>query len=309
MIILSGGTGTPKLIDGLRNLLPDEEITVIVNTGEDIWSSEVFITPDIDTVLYLFAGILDKTRWWSIIGDTYNTYHQMKELGLSEILMLGDRDRAVNLARTDMLKKGMTLTEATADISKSFGIRAAIIPMSDDVITSMIETPRGQMHFQEFWVTHKGTPDILSFEYRGIGEARLSPAAKVALEKEDCVIIGPSNPMTSIGPILALPEIKEILKTKKVIAVSPIIGNEAVSGPAGKLMAAKGLDVSSKSVAALYKDFIDVFVYDIRDGVLNPEDIEKMGIKAVALDTMMTDEERRTELAREILKLFNLLSV
>ncbi|MCL2549636.1 MAG: 2-phospho-L-lactate transferase [Methanimicrococcus sp.] len=304
MIILSGGTGTPKLIDGLRQLLPDEEMTVIVNTGEDIWSSEVFISPDIDTVLYLFAGILDKNKWWSITGDTYNTYNQMKELGRFEILMLGDRDRAVNLVRTDMLKKGLTLTEATAEISESFGIRAGIIPMSDDVVTSMIETPGGQMHFQEFWVTHKGMPDVLSFEYRGIGEARLSPAAKEALEKDDCVIIGPSNPMTSIGPILALPEIKEILKTKKVIAVSPIIGKEAVSGPAGKLMAAKGLDVSSKGVAELYKDFIDIFVYDIRDGVLNPEEIEKMGIKAVALDTMMTDEEKRMNLAKEILMLF-----
>lgn len=305
MIILSGGTGSPKLIDGLRQLLPDEEITVIVNTGEDIWSSEVFISPDVDTVLYLFAGILDKSKWWSIIGDTYHTYSQMKQLGISEILMLGDRDRAVNLVRTNLLRKGLTLTEATALIAESFGIRAGIIPMSDDVITSMIKTPGGQMHFQEFWVTRKGEPEVLSFEYRGIGEARLSPAAKEALEKEDCVIIGPSNPMTSIGPILALPEIKEILKRKKVVAVSPIIGNEAVSGPAGKLMAAKGLDVSSKGVAELYKDIIDVFVYDIRDNILDPKDIEKMGIKAVSLDTLMTDEERRTNLAKEILTLFD----
>ena len=305
MIILSGGTGTPKLIDGLRQLLPDEEMTVIVNTGEDIWSSEVFVSPDVDTVLYLFAGILDKNKWWSIVGDTYNTFGQMKELGHFEILMLGDRDRAVNLVRTDMLKKGLTLTEATAYLSESFGIRACILPMSDDVVTSMIKTHRGQIHFQDFWVTCKGKPEVLSFEYRGIEKARLSPAVKKALEKEDCVIIGPSNPMTSIGPIIALPEIKEILKTKKVIAISPIIGNAAVSGPAGKLMAAKGLEVSSKGVAELYKDFIDIFVYDIRDDVLKPEEIEKMGIQAVALDTMMTDEEKRKNLAKEILKLFD----
>ncbi len=305
MIILSGGTGSPKLIDGLRQLIPDKDITVIVNTGEDIWSSEVFISPDIDTVLYLFAGILDKTKWWSIVGDTYNTYNQMKELGHNEILMLGDRDRAVNLVRTQSLHGGLTLTEATIEIAERFGIKATVLPMSDETVTSIIKTPVGKMHFQKFWVSSKGKPDVLSFEYEGIRKAKLSPAVREILEKEDCVIIGPSNPMTSIGPILALPEMKDILKNKKVIAVSPIIGNAPVSGPAGKLMAAKGLEVSSKGVAELYKDFIDIFVYDIRDDVIVPEEIEAMGIRAVALDTMMTDEKKRKNLAEEILKLFD----
>ncbi|WNY24193.1 Phosphoenolpyruvate transferase [Methanimicrococcus hongohii] len=304
MIILSGGTGTPKLIDGFRQLIPDEEITVIVNTGEDIWSSEVFISPDIDTVLYLFAGILDKNKWWSIVDDTYNTYHQMKELGQNEILMLGDRDRAVNLVRTQMMKNGLTLTEATSEIAKRFKILANIVPMSDETVTCMVETPEGKIHFQEFWVTKKGAPEIISFEHVGAENARLSPAAKAALEKEDVVVIGPSNPMTSIGPILALPEMKEILKNRKVIAVSPIIGNAPVSGPAGKLMTAKGLEVSSKGVADLYKEFIDIFVYDIRDDILNPEEIEAMGISAISLDTMMTDEEKRVRLAKELMKLF-----
>ncbi|MDR2943774.1 MAG: 2-phospho-L-lactate transferase [Methanosarcinales archaeon] len=304
MIILSGGTGSPKLIDGLRQLLPDEDITVIVNTGEDIWSSGVFISPDIDTVLYLFAGILDKNKWWSIVGDTYNTFHQMKTLGHNEILMLGDRDRAVNLVRTHLIRSGETLTEATAEIAKRFGIKAVILPMSDDPVTSVIKTAGGKMHFQAFWVSCKGEPDVLSFEYEGIEKAKLSSAVRDTLEKEECVIIGPSNPMTSIGPILALPEMRNILKTKKVIAVSPIIGNAPVSGPAGKLMAAKGLEVSSKGVAGLYQDFIDVFVYDISDDVLLPEEIEAMGIRPAALDTMMTDEEKRKKLAEEILKLF-----
>lgn len=176
--------------------------------------------------------------------------------------------------------------------------------MSDETVTSIIETPTGKIHFQEFWVGKKGEPEILSFEYEGVGSAKLSPAVVEALSLEEHIIIGPSNPMTSIGPILALPEMKEILKTKKVIAISPIIGNAAVSGPAGKLMAAKGIEVSSKGVAELYKDFIDIFVYDIRDDVINPAEIEAMGIQAVALDTMMTDEKKRKELAKEILRLF-----
>jgi len=303
MIILSGGTGTPKLIDGLRKIIPDEELTVIVNTGEDIWSSGVFVTPDIDTVLYLFADILDKTKWWSIVGDTYNTHNQMKELGQSEILMLGDRDRAVNILRTELMQNGMTLTNATAELICRFNISAKVIPMSDEPVTTMIQTPDEKIHFQDFWVTRKGKPEILSFDYEGIAAAKLSPAAKEALIREDVVLIGPSNPMTSIGPILALPEIKEILKTKTVIAVSPIIGKEVVSGPAGKLMAARGLEVSSRSVAELYKDFVDVFIYDIRDDVIDPVEIEEMGIKAVAFDTMMIDEEKRVGLAEKILEL------
>ena len=303
MIILSGGTGTPKLIDGLRKFIPDSEMTVIVNTGEDIWSADVFVTPDIDTVLYLFAGILDKTKWWSIIGDTYETHNQMIENGQTEILMLGDRDRAVNITRTELLKNGKTLTAVTAELTADFNIAAKIIPMSDEIVTSMIQTPAGKIHFQDFWVTQKGAPEVLSFEYEGIEKAKLSPAAKEALIREDVVLIGPSNPMTSIGPILALPEIKEILKTKTVIAVSPIIGKEVVSGPAGKLMAAKGLEVSSRSVVELYKDFVDIFVYDIHDAVIDPVELEKMGIKAVAFDTMMIDEEKRLALAEKILKL------
>ena len=303
MIILSGGTGTPKLIDGLRKFVKDEDLTVIVNTGEDIHASGVFITPDIDTVLYLFAGILDKTKWWSIVDDTFVTHNKMKEFGCTEILMLGDRDRAVNILRTELMQTGMTLTDATAELARRFGISANIIPMSDESVTTMIQTPDEKIHFQDFWVRRKGAPEVLSFEYEGLEKAKLSPAAKEALTREDVVLIGPSNPMTSIGPILALPEIREILKTKKVIAVSPIIGSEPVSGPAGKLMAAKGLEVSSKAVAELYEDFIDVFVYDIRDEIIDPAEIEKMGIKAAALDTMMIDEEKRTALAEKILEL------
>jgi LPPG:FO 2-phospho-L-lactate transferase len=229
----------------------------------------------------------------------------MKALGQNEILPLGDRDRAVNLVRTEMLNSGLTLTEATYEIVKRFGIKANIIPMSDEPVTCMIETPEGRIHFQEFWVTKKGVPEVLSFEHEGAEKAKLSPAAKSALEKEDLVIIGPSNPMTSIGPILALPEMKEILKNKKVIAISPIIGNAPVSGPAGKLMASKGLEVSSRGVAELYKDFVDIFVYDIHDDILNPKELEAMGIQAIATDTMMTNEEKRVNLAREILKLYS----
>jgi LPPG:FO 2-phospho-L-lactate transferase len=274
----------------------------MVNTGEDIWMYGVFISPDIDTVLYLFSGDLDKNKWWGILDDTFHTHNHMKALGHAELLMLGDKDRAVNLLRTRLINTGQTLTEATAEIAKRFSIQARVIPMSDDPVTSRLLTSAGALHFQEFWVGQKGTPDVFSLEYEGIKKARLSPKARDVLEAEDCILIGPSNPMTSIGPILALAGMKDILKTKKVIAISPIIGKAPVSGPAGKLMAAAGLDVSSKSVAELYKEFVDVFIYDIRDDV-NPNDIEAMGMKAVAFDTLMTDEEKRTALAKKCLDL------
>ncbi|WNY25921.1 2-phospho-L-lactate transferase [Methanolapillus millepedarum] len=306
MIILSGGTGTPKLIDGLRAHLSDDEITVIVNTGEDIWISETFVSPDIDTVLYLFSGDLDKTRWWGMIDETYTTYNQMKKMGKTELLMLGDRDRATNLIRTNLLKT-KSLTEATVCVAEMLGVSANIIPMSDEIITSRIKTPDGELHFQEFWVGKKGAPEVLSFYYEGIENAKISKKALEALKKEDCVIIGPSNPMTSIGPILALPEMREILKNKKVIAVSPIIGTEPVSGPAGKLMASIGMDVTSKSVAEFYRDVVDVFVYDIRDTVIDPAEIENMGILPVAFDTLMTDFEKREKLAGKVLELFKLI--
>ncbi|MDV0447436.1 Phosphoenolpyruvate transferase [Methanosarcinaceae archaeon Ag5] len=304
MIVLSGGTGTPKLIDGLRAHRPDEEITVIVNTGEDIWISETFVSPDIDTVLYLFSGDLDKTRWWGMIDETYATYNQMKKMGKTELLMLGDRDRATNLIRTNLLKT-KSLTDATIDVKNMLGIAANILPMSDDIVTSKIQTPDGELHFQEFWVGKKGQPEVLSFRYDGIENAKISKKVMEALEKEDCVIIGPSNPMTSIGPILALPKMREILKTKKVIAVSPIIGSEPVSGPAGKLMKSRGMDVTSKAVAEFYRDVVDVFVYDVRDTVIDPAEIKEMGIVPVAFDTLMVDFEKREKLAGKVLELFD----
>ncbi|WNY27571.1 2-phospho-L-lactate transferase [Methanolapillus ohkumae] len=304
MIVLSGGTGTPKLIDGLRAWLPDEEISVIVNTAEDIWISGTFVSPDVDTVLYLFSGDLDKNRWWGMTDETYTTYNQLKKMGKPELLMLGDRDRANNLIRTELLKT-KTLSYATLDIAKKLGVNANIIPMSDDPVKTRIFTPEGVIHFQDFWVGKKGAPDVFNFSYFGIKNAKISPRAKTVLSKENYVIIGPSNPMTSIGPMLALPGMREILKNKKVIAISPIIGTEPISGPAGKLMKAKKMDVTAKAVAEFYQDIIDIFVYDIRDTVINPEEIRNMGIKPVAFDTLMTDFEKRKDLAEKVLELLD----
>ena len=167
MIVLSGGTGTPKLLQGLRKLVPDEDITVIVNTAEDIVISGAFVSPDVDTVLYLFSGSLDVRKWWGIRNDTFHTNKALKELGFSEKLMLGDADRATCIFRSELMREGKSLTEATLQLCKSLGIKARILPMCDEKVDTMISTPQGVMHFQDFWVGKRGVPDVMRCEDRG----------------------------------------------------------------------------------------------------------------------------------------------
>lgn len=299
MIVLSGGTGTPKLLQGLRKLVQDEEITVIVNTAEDIVISGTFVSPDVDTVLYLFSGSLDVQKWWGIRNDTFHTNKSLKELGMIEKLMLGDADRATCIFRSQFLRDGKSLTEATLQLSKSLGIKARILPMCDDKVDTMISTREGVMHFQDFWVGKRGVPDVIEVKIKGIKYAKPTKEVLEALDSQDNVIIGPSNPITSIGPILALKGMREILARKKVIAVSPIIGDSPVSGPAGKLMAACGFEVSSRGVARCYGDILDFIVIDERDTALE----EDFHMKTVRFDTMMTSVEKSEALAKRMIEL------
>ncbi|MCX9011394.1 MAG: 2-phospho-L-lactate transferase [Candidatus Methanoperedens sp.] len=300
MIVLSGGTGTPKLLQGLRLLIPDEKITVIVNTAEDITVSGNLVTPDLDTVLYLFSGQLDDAKWWGIKNDTFHTYHALKKLGISEKLMIGDTDRAAHIFRSELMGKGASLTEATLQLSMRLGIKARILPMCDEKVDTMINTLQGLVHFQDFWVGARGEPEVMGLHIEGIEGAKPSEEVLEALSSEDNVIIGPSNPITSIGPILAVKGMRKILAQKKVIAVSPIIGDSPVSGPAGKLMAAKGFPVSSAGVAECYGDILDAMVIDQRD-TANERDSP---VRTVRCDTLMTSIEKSKALAGCVLGLF-----
>ncbi|AKB41734.1 MULTISPECIES: 2-phospho-L-lactate transferase [Methanosarcina] len=304
MIIFSGGTGTPKLLDGLKEILPEEELTVVVNTAEDLWVSGNLISPDLDTVLYLFSDQIDRKRWWGIENDTFGTYERMKELGIEEGLKLGDRDRATHIIRSNIIRDGASLTDSTVKLSSLFGIKANILPMSDDPVSTYIETAEGIMHFQDFWIGKRGEPDVRGVDIRGVSEASISPKVLEAFEKEENILIGPSNPITSIGPIISLPGMKDLLKKKKVVAVSPIIGNAPVSGPAGKLMPACGLEVSSMGVAEYYQDFLDVFVFDERDRA-DEFAFERLGCHASRADTLMTSTEKSKELAEIVVRLFD----
>lgn len=300
MIVLSGGTGTPKLIRGLRRLVPDEEITVIVNTAEDIFVSGNLVTPDLDTVLYLFSGLLDEEKWWGIKNDTFHTCHALKKLGVNEKLMLGDIDRATHIFRSELMRKGASLTEATLQLSSNLGIKASILPMCDEKVDTMVKTPEGEMHFQDFWVGAKGEPEVLCVKIKGIGKAKPTKEVLASLASEDNVLIGPSNPITSIGPILKLKGMRKILTKKKVIAVSPVIGDSPVSGPAGKFMGACGYEVSSRGVAECYEDILDIMVIDERDAA-NENDFP---VRVARHDTMMSSPEKSEALAAYVLGLF-----
>ena len=293
---LSGGTGTPKLLRGMLELLEEQEIAVIVNTAEDIWLSGNHLSPDIDTVMYLFAGILDTDRWWGIRDDTYITHDHLADLGIEEFITMGDRDRAVNIARGEMLRSGMRLTEATRAICERLGIQATVLPMTDSEVTTYVRTSRGEIHFQEYWVKHRGALPIEGVVRRTQEPPVATPEVIEAIDASDAVVIGPSNPVTSISPILECAGIREALRQHRcVIAVSPFIGDAPISGPAAALMQASGREPSSAGTYSLYEDFVDVFIQDTRD----PVEIDG----ALRLDTLMVYRGKSLDLAKSIMTL------
>jgi LPPG:FO 2-phospho-L-lactate transferase len=292
---LSGGTGTPKLLRGMQELLDERDIAVIVNTAEDTWLSGNHLSPDLDTVMYLFAGILDTGRWWGIRDDTYITHDLLARLGVEEYIAVGDQDRAIHVARGEMLRSGIRLTEATTALCRSLAVRATVLPMTDSPVTTYVRTDQGEIHFQEYWVKHRGDLAIDGVTRRFPEPPVATGEVIRAIEASDAVVIGPSNPVTSISPILECAGVREALRHQNVIAVSPFIGDAPVSGPAAALMQAFGKEPSSAGTCGLYEDFVDVFIQDVRDPV---------GIEgALRLDTLMVNRGKSLDLAKSILTL------
>lgn len=298
---LSGGTGTPKLLQGMREHLPDTEISVVVNTAEDIWMSGNHVSPDIDTILYLYAGILDITRWWGIHGDTFLTHEVLKDLGGKEFIAIGDRDRATHILRGELLKQGMSLTECTSELCRLFHIQATVLPMSDLPVSTMVETTQGTMHFQEFWVKERGLPRVQRVYRTSVNPPAATAEVLCAIRESDVVVIGPSNPITSIMPILECSGVTAALSKQRVIAVSPFIGHQPISGPAGVLMEAWGVEPNSRGTYHLYQDVVNVFIQDIRD------DIEVPG--ALKFDTVMRDSGKSAALAKYIIEIIDNLDL
>ena len=261
MLVLSGGTGTPKLLMGLKELVPPEQLSIVVNTAEDLWLSGNYISPDLDSVLYTLADMIDEKRWWGIKGDRTWTHDFLISLGLQEKLVIGERDRAVHIFRSDLLRRGASLSQATGALAEALGIAQKVVPMSDDPVSTILSTSEGQMHFQDFWVALKGKPAVSGISFIGMDRARPSPAFLERLDSEETVLIGPSNPVTSIGPILALPGIRERLAKKRVVAVSPLLADRPASGPAAKFMAALGAPAGDEGVRLLLGK-VDLFIVD-----------------------------------------------
>jgi len=292
---LSGGTGTPKLLRGMQKVMDRHEISVIVNTAEDIWISGNHISPDLDTVMYLFSGILNTDTWWGIRNDTFATHDEIAHFGIDEFITIGDKDRAVHIARGEMLRNGMRLTNATKILCDRFGVRENVLPMTDTGVTTQVQTDLGLIHFQEYWIRAGGKIEIRKV-LRSYNEPPVATEEGLAaIEASDAVVIGPSNPITSISPILECDGLKEAIRDKFVIAVSPFIGNAPVSGPAAALMQAEGFEPTSNGTWDCYEGLVDLFIQDIRDTV---------NVKgATRLDTLMTDEDKSVHLAQEILRL------
>ncbi|WP_456368737.1 2-phospho-L-lactate transferase [Geoglobus sp.] len=293
--ILSGGTGTPKLLAGMKDIYQD--FSVIVNTAEDVWVSGNRICPDVDSVIYALAGIIDEDRWWGVRGDTFLTHERLKSLGFDEGMMIGDLDRATHILRSEMLRRGMNLREAVDVVRRAHGVRQEVLPMCEEDVSTYILTDEGEMHFQEFWVKRRGEPEVKGLHIRGIEDAKPADGVIDAISSSRAVIIGPSNPVTSINPILMVRGIREAIERKKVIAVSPVIGKSPVSGPAGKFLRALGYDISPKGVLDFYGGLIDVFVVHEGDAFSHPD------CEIVETDTVMKTREDAKRLSEFILEL------
>jgi len=300
---LAGGVGAAKLLRGLSKVV-SEDLTIIVNTGDDITLHGLHISPDIDIITYTLAGIVDPEKGWGIKGDTFNCLDVLKKLGCEGWFNLGDRDLATHIHRTHLLKQGLKLSEVTSKIASSLGVTAQIIPMTDDRFQTKIKTDIGTIHFQEYLVKRGCSDKVLGVVFEGAEEAKPAPKVLESILEARAVIICPSNPIVSIGTILSVKGVREALQRTEatILGVSPIIGGAPVKGPADKIMSALGVEASAYGVAQLYKDLIDIFLIDLVDSALK-EKIESLGIKAVTYNILMKTYDDEITLAKHILSL------
>jgi len=301
--ILAGGTGSVKLVRGLVS--QDIKVNVITNVADNYWLYGLYVCPDIDTIIYGLADILDHERGWGIKKDTFNFLRQMEILGEETWFRVGDRDAATNLIRTNMLKNGKNLSDITKWLCEKFAVSANIIPVTDNSVETRITTNKGEMHLQEYWVKHRGKDPILGIQYIGAEKARPNPEAVNAIHDADRVIIAPGNPLTSIGPMLQIKGIrKELSKIKrKVIAVSPLIGDKAISGPAAKYMEAAGIETNAFGLAKMYSDVCSNIVVDTKDKAL----VKK--IKDLAMNGYETKITMKNKIAEDALANFILKQI
>jgi LPPG:FO 2-phospho-L-lactate transferase len=301
---LAGGVGASKLLLGLYDVMDPADLTAIVNTGDDITLHGLKISPDLDIVTYTLAGIIDPKKGWGFRGETFHLLKRLAVFGRINWFNLGDRDLATHIHRTAMLADGKTLADAAESIRVALGVKSRILPMCNEPVPTIIESNEGALHFQEYLVKRRAEPVVRSIRFDGVEAANPAPGVLEAIRDADRIIICPSNPLISIGPILAVKGIRESLRARRenVVAVCPIVGGKSLKGPSDKMLAELGHEASAKGVAKLYADFTGTFVIDPADESQRIA-IESLGMKVAVIPTVMQTRSDKRKLARAILSL------
>ncbi|HXG94312.1 MAG TPA: 2-phospho-L-lactate transferase [Blastocatellia bacterium] len=300
---LAGGIGAAKFLLGLARVMPPEDITILANTGDDIKLFGLHISPDIDTVTYTLAGVINEATGWGLAGDTFECISWLERYGQPRWFNLGDRDLATHIYRTDQMNRGRSLAEVTDEIRRALGVKSIILPMTNSYTPTRVVTDEGEMHFQEYFVRRRCEPRVRELRFDNIESALPAPGVLQAIIEADAIVICPSNPFISIGPILAVPGVRDALKETRaeVIAITPIIAGRALKGPAAEMLRDLGYEVSARGVAWMYRDFVDLFVLDETDREIQPS-IEELGTRVVTTNTVMMTIEDKQRLARRVLQ-------
>jgi LPPG:FO 2-phospho-L-lactate transferase len=301
--VLAGGVGAAKFLRGLIDVVDPESITVIGNTADDEEFLGLHVSPDLDTVVYTLSDNVHPEQGWGLADETFRVLEQSRALGEDMWFLLGDKDIATHLLRTRLLREGLSLSEVTDRITRAFGVRCRLLPMSDDRVRTIVLTDGGELSFQEYFVRRRQQDEVRALRFDGAEAARPAPGVLDAIAQADAVIIAPSNPLVSIGPILAVPGVRQALVDTKapVVAISPIVGGQALKGPADRMLASLGHEVSAAGVARLYLDFLDVLVLDEQDAALAPQ-VEALGVRACVTDTIMRDPASKRALTEATLR-------
>ena len=301
--VLAGGVGAARFLEGLVKIVPEKEVTVIVNTGDDIQLYGLHISPDLDIIMYTLAGIVDEKKGWGIREDTFRCLELLQKYGYETWFKLGDKDLATHVHRTFLLQGGLSLSEATSRLCRSLGLKVRLLPMTNDKFETHIRIDKGIIHFQEYLVKRRAQDKVIDVLFEGAEKAQPAPGVIDSILRADKIIVCPSNPIVSIGTILSVKGVRNCLRETRarVVAISPIVGGAPIKGPADKLMRGLGLEVSAYSVASLYRDFLDAFIIDNMDRT-EKERIEGLGLRAIATNTIMKSPQDKIQLARTALR-------
>ncbi len=300
---LAGGVGAARLLTGIVRVVKAEDLSIIVNTGDDFDLHGLHISPDLDIITYTLAGIVDEARGWGIDGDTFQFLEALKNLGVDAWFSLGDKDLATHFYRTELLSQGKRLSEVTVALTRAFEVKAKILPMTDERFETRIVTEHGTIHFEEYLVKRQAQDRVLGVEFAGADSANAAPRVIEAMENANLVVVCPSNPIVSIGTILSVRGVRDALKQSEArkVAVSPIVAGAAIKGPAAQLLKGVGLEVSTYAVAKLYSDFLDAYVIDSAD-IAEKEKIERLGLEVRVTNSIMRTLEDKVNLAKTVLE-------